>query len=122
MIVDSFGSPTIQNDLDVFDAQWGIPDTTVQIEQAGVIPPFDPTDGTRVGWAQETTLDVEYAHAIAPGEWVHEHNCVLHDFQRDYRFGEDARAVEEAGLRRDDGGFEYFGGHLVYRMRGLISP
>ena len=30
---------------------------------------------------------------IAPGQWVHEHNCVLHDFQRDYRFGEDARAA-----------------------------
>ena len=31
---------------------------------------------------------------IAPGQWVHEHNCVLHDFQRDYRFGEDARPVD----------------------------
>ncbi|MDE3177307.1 MAG: altronate dehydratase [Pseudomonadota bacterium] len=31
---------------------------------------------------------------IAPGEWVHEHNCVLHDFQRDYRFGQDARPVD----------------------------
>ena len=30
------------------------------------------------------------AKPIAPGEWVHEHNCVLHEFQRDYRFGEDA--------------------------------
>jgi altronate hydrolase len=49
---------------------------------------------------------------IAPGEWVHEHNCVLHDFQRDYRFGEDARPVGvlpvEAqatfeGLRRANG-------------------
>ncbi len=28
---------------------------------------------------------------IAPGEWVHEHNCVMQDFARDYRFGEDAR-------------------------------
>jgi subtilase family serine protease len=70
VIVDSFGSPTIQNDLNVFDAQWGIPDTTVQIVQAGTIPPFDPTDGTMVGWAQETTLDVEYAHAIAPGAHI----------------------------------------------------
>jgi subtilase family serine protease len=70
MIVDSFGSPTIQHDLEAFDAQWGIPDTTVQIVQAGTIPPFDPTDGTMVGWAQETTLDVEYAHAIAPGAHI----------------------------------------------------
>ena len=28
---------------------------------------------------------------IAPGEWVHEHNVGLHDFERDYRFAEDAR-------------------------------
>ncbi|HXT06099.1 MAG TPA: UxaA family hydrolase, partial [Roseiarcus sp.] len=34
------------------------------------------------------------AKDIAPGDWVHEHNCVLHDFQRDYRFGQDARPVE----------------------------
>jgi subtilase family serine protease len=70
MIVDSFGSPTIQNDLNAFDAHWGLPDTTVQIVQAGAIPPFNPSDPTMVGWAQETTLDVEYAHAIAPGAHV----------------------------------------------------
>ena len=34
------------------------------------------------------------ARDIAPGEWVHEHNCVLHEFQRDYRFGQDAHPVE----------------------------
>src|SRR3712207_1561624 len=28
---------------------------------------------------------------IAPGEWVHEHNVYLHEFERDYRFCEDAR-------------------------------
>ena len=33
----------------------------------GNVPPFDPTDSTMVGWAEETTLDVEYAHSIAPG-------------------------------------------------------
>jgi subtilase family serine protease len=67
MIVDSFGSPTIQQDLNTFDAQWGLPNTTVQIVQAGVIPPFDPTNSDMLGWAGETTLDVEYAHSIAPG-------------------------------------------------------
>ena len=30
--------------------------------------------------------------AIAPGEWVHEQNVVVHEFERDYRFAEDARA------------------------------
>jgi len=28
---------------------------------------------------------------IAPGEWVHEHNVGLHEFERDYRFAEDSR-------------------------------
>ena len=67
VLVDSFGSPTIQHDLDVFDAQWGLPGTTVHVVQAGTIPPFDPTNSDMAGWATETTLDVEYAHSIAPG-------------------------------------------------------
>ncbi|HLX98020.1 MAG TPA: UxaA family hydrolase, partial [Roseiarcus sp.] len=28
---------------------------------------------------------------IGPGEWVHEHNCAIHEFARDYHFGEDRR-------------------------------
>jgi subtilase family serine protease len=70
VIVDSFGSPTIQQDLHAFDTQWGIPDTTVQIVKAGNVPPFDPTNPDHVGWAEETTLDVEYSHAIAPGAHI----------------------------------------------------
>ena len=67
VIVDSFGSPTIANDLHVFDQQFGFPDPTLVIDKFGNIPPFDPTNATVVGWAEETTLDVEYAHSIAPG-------------------------------------------------------
>ena len=32
--------------------------------------------------------------AIAPGDWVHEHNVALHDFTRDYRFAEGAKNDE----------------------------
>jgi subtilase family serine protease len=67
VIVDSFGSPTIANDLHVFDQQWGFPDPDLQVMKFGNVPAFDPTDSTMVGWAEETTLDVEYAHSIAPG-------------------------------------------------------
>jgi subtilase family serine protease len=67
VIVDSFGSPTIQNDLHVFDTQFGFPDPDLQIDKFGDVPPFDPTNPAMVGWAEETTLDVEYAHSIAPG-------------------------------------------------------
>jgi subtilase family serine protease len=31
------------------------------------VPPFDPTDPERAGWAEETSLDVQWAHSIAPG-------------------------------------------------------
>ena len=67
VIVDSFGSPTIQNDLHVFDQQFGFPDPVLQIDKFGNVPPFDPNNSDIVGWAEETTLDVEYAHSIAPG-------------------------------------------------------
>jgi len=67
VIVDSFGSPTIASDLHTFDTQFGFPDPVLQIDKFGNVPPFDPTNATQVGWAEETSLDVEYAHSIAPG-------------------------------------------------------
>jgi len=67
VIVDSYGSPTIQSDVATFDAQFGLPAANLTIDQFGTIPPYDPTNSTMVNWAFETTLDVEYAHAIAPG-------------------------------------------------------
>ena len=69
VIVDSFGSPTIEADLKTFDQTFGLPDppSLTIIQPAGPVPPFDPTNGTMVGWAAETTLDVEWAHVFAPG-------------------------------------------------------
>ncbi|HUJ04510.1 MAG TPA: S53 family peptidase [Streptosporangiaceae bacterium] len=67
VIVDSFGSPTIGHDLAVFDRQFHLrpPGSLTIIHPAGPIPPFRPTE-TRVNWAFETTLDVEWAHTMAP--------------------------------------------------------
>ena len=69
MIVDSYGSPTIQSDLATFDAQFGLPapPSFKIIQPAGAVPPYDPNDSTMIGWAGETTLDVEWSHSIAPG-------------------------------------------------------
>ncbi len=71
VIVDSFGSPTIKHDLTVFDRQFGLaaPPSFKIITPAGKIPAYSTSyqNGTMVGWADETTLDVEYAHALAPG-------------------------------------------------------
>ncbi len=67
VIVDSFGSPTIRHDLGVFDRRFGLPapKALMIIHPAGPIPAYRPTS-TRINWAYETTLDVEWAHAMAP--------------------------------------------------------
>jgi subtilase family serine protease len=67
VIVDAFGSPTIQSDLATFDAQFGLPapPSFRIIQPAGPVGPYDAS--TMSGWAGETTLDVEWSHSIAPG-------------------------------------------------------
>lgn len=67
-IVDivSFGSPTLQQDIDAFDRQFNLPPITIQIISPINEPIYDPR-GDRPGWADETTLDVEIIHALAPG-------------------------------------------------------
>src|SRR5689334_22626864 len=69
VIVDSFGSPTIQSDLAAYDKAFGLPapPSFRIIAPAGRVPAYDPNNSDMVGWAGETTLDVEYAHVIAPG-------------------------------------------------------
>jgi subtilase family serine protease len=68
VIVDSFGSPTIAQDLTTFDQGYGLPDppSLTVLSPLGTVS-FDPTNSDMVGWAVETTLDVEWAHAMAPG-------------------------------------------------------
>jgi subtilase family serine protease len=68
VIVDSFGSPTIASDLTTFDAAYGLPDppSFSVLLPLGTVP-FDPTNADMVNWAFETTLDVEWAHSLAPG-------------------------------------------------------
>ncbi len=81
VIVDAFGSPTIAADLALFDSVFGIaapPSFTIFCGDSST--PFDATTCPHVniapnvnplhgefGWSIETSLDVEYAHAMAPG-------------------------------------------------------
>jgi subtilase family serine protease len=67
VILDAFGSPTIQSDLQSFDNLFGIPaPPSFKIVTMPGTPPFDPTDANMVGWTAEIALDVQWAHAIAP--------------------------------------------------------
>jgi subtilase family serine protease len=68
VLVDSFGSPTIKHDLAMFDQAFGLPapPSLRVVQPAGKVPAFDPNNGDMVGWAVESTLDVEMAHLMAP--------------------------------------------------------
>ena len=67
VIVDSFGSPTIRRDLAVFDREFRLRAPTLMIiHPAGRIPKFNTQNSDMEAWAGETTLDVEWAHAMAP--------------------------------------------------------
>jgi subtilase family serine protease len=62
VLVDAFGSPTITSDLAAFDAGFKLPaPPSFKI----ITPEGKPTSANQ-NWAEETTLDVEWAHAMAP--------------------------------------------------------
>ncbi len=64
-IVDAYNDPNIQSDLNAFDTQFGLPAITVNRvnETGGTSYPASDSTG---GWELEESLDVEWAHAMAP--------------------------------------------------------
>ncbi len=83
-IVDAYDNPAIFQSLDAFDQQFGLTDfgqtlydqygaassfLTVlnQNGQTGSLPSVDPNGAGTDNWEVEIALDVEWAHAIAPG-------------------------------------------------------
>ena len=63
-IVNAYNDPKIANDLHQFDLQFGLADpvlTTVNKTGGAALP------AANGGWITEIALDVEWAHAIAPG-------------------------------------------------------
>lgn len=61
VIVDAFGSPTAAADFAVFSSTFGLPTGNFNVYSPSGTPPYNS------GWAGETTLDIEWAHAMAPG-------------------------------------------------------
>ena len=64
VIVDSYGSPTALEDLQVFSQAFGLPAPDLTIIYPDGKPTLNST--TKVSWAIETSLDLQWAHAIAP--------------------------------------------------------
>ena len=70
IIIDAYQSPTLTSDLHMFDKLFTMPDPQVTVVAPEGLTPFNPNDQNQVGWAAEITLDVEWAHAIAPGAGI----------------------------------------------------
>lgn len=71
VIVDAYGSPTIQHDLAVFDSQFGLPAPKLNIIYPGGSPVYNPLQHhAEANWAFETSLDVEWSHALAPAATI----------------------------------------------------
>jgi len=80
VIVDAFGSPSIASDLQTFDSQEGLPNppsfrvitpegpiTTNPSNCTSVYSPTSPDlCSDYYGWTDETSLDVEWSHVMAP--------------------------------------------------------
>lgn len=70
VILDWFQSPTIVHDLQLFDKLTKLPDPTFHIFAPNGLTPFDPNNPDHVSEAAEITLDVEWAHVVAPGATI----------------------------------------------------
>jgi subtilase family serine protease len=68
-IVDAYDNPAAESDLNVFSRQYGLPECTTA---NGCFKKVSQTGTTKyprkdAGWALEIALDIQWAHAIAPG-------------------------------------------------------
>jgi subtilase family serine protease len=68
VLIEAGNTDTVEQDLRAFDKAWGLPDPP----SFKILQPFGPPvpykcEGAGDGLQEETTLDVEWAHAMAPG-------------------------------------------------------
>jgi subtilase family serine protease len=64
-IVDAYGSTTIATDVQTFSQAMGLPAANLTI--IGTPTESNYSTDANATWAAETTLDVEWVHAVAPG-------------------------------------------------------
>lgn len=67
-IIDAFGSPTVASDLATYDAAFGLPPADLHVYYPDGKPAYNPRQHAgETGWAEETSLDVQTVHDLAPG-------------------------------------------------------
>jgi subtilase family serine protease len=65
-IVDAYSDPSIAGDLRTFDSTYALPNTDINGNFVLTVATPEGTPIVDGGWAQEISLDVEWAHAVAP--------------------------------------------------------
>jgi subtilase family serine protease len=70
-IIDAYGSPTVASDLATFDAEFGLPAANLHVWYPLGKPTYNPRQHLgETGWAEETSLDVQTVHDLAPGATI----------------------------------------------------
>ncbi len=84
-IIDAFQDPTVRTDLQAFDQFFGLNNPNLNILAPFGLTPFNPNDPAQTGFAGEIALDVEWAHAMAPGATI---DLILGNVQQETIQGE----------------------------------
>jgi subtilase family serine protease len=69
-LIEAFQDPSIKSDLHIFDQLFGLNDPQLNVFTPFGTTAFNPKDAVQTGFAGETALDVEWAHAMAPGATI----------------------------------------------------
>jgi subtilase family serine protease len=66
VVIESYGSPTLQHDMEVFCQQFGLPSIKLKVVSPLGTKPYDASNKDMRGWVGETSEDVALIHALAP--------------------------------------------------------
>jgi parallel beta-helix repeat protein len=110
-IVDAYGDPYIQQELQNFSAEFGLPlyNGTLHVIPVG---PYNPENGILYGWNTEVALDVEWAHAMAPNATI---NLYVAADSGDYLF----EAVLNATLGSNGAAYGVYHNNVISMSWGL---
>lgn len=67
-VIDAYDDPTAASDLATYSAQFGLPPANLKVVYADGRKPAEDSTG---GWELEESLDIELAHAMAPGATIY---------------------------------------------------
>jgi subtilase family serine protease len=65
--MDAYQTPHLREDVAAFNNIFNLPPLSLRILAPYGVAAWKASDKSQVAWSSETTLDVEWAHAIAPG-------------------------------------------------------